>query len=78
MNAAQARKKATEISSRDTDDRYVAIKAMIQIAVEKGELSCCVYNKPIKKEVKKKLESEGYEIGPTETDRNETFTLIKW
>jgi hypothetical protein len=78
MNAAQARKKATEISNRDTDDRYVAIKAMIQQAVENGEFSCYVYNIPIKKEVKKKLENEGYKVEPTQSDRNETSTEIKW
>jgi hypothetical protein len=74
MNAAQARKKATEISNRDTDDRYVAIKAMIQQAVENGEFSCYVYNIPIKK----KLENEGYKVEPTQSDRNETSTEIKW
>jgi diphthamide synthase (EF-2-diphthine--ammonia ligase) len=78
MNAAQARKKATEIDNRDTDDRYVAIKAIIQIAVEKGEFSCYVYDVPIKKVVQKKLEAEGYKVGPSENDRNETLTKISW
>lgn len=78
MTAAQARKKAMEISKQDTDDRYTAIKAMIQQAVEKGELSCYVYNIPIKKEVKKMLEAQGYEVGPTEQDHNETYTIINW
>lgn len=78
MNAAEARQKATAIVTNEVDSQYAIIKKMISEAVGKGDFDCWIYNIPIKPEVRVKLIQEGYGIGPTQSDRNETLTQIKW
>jgi len=78
MTAAEARLKAIEVNTKDNDSQYSTIKDMISSAVGKGELDCWIYNLPIKTEVREKLIAEGYMVGPTLSERNETMTQIKW
>lgn len=78
MTAAEARAKATEVNTKDTNSQYATVKDMITQAVRKGELECWIYNVPIKTEVREKLIGEGYKVGPTQSDRGETMTQIKW
>lgn len=78
MTAAEARKKAITIRSEGVTQQYTIIKQMIETAVSKGELACCVYNAQIIKEVRAQLVSEGYKIEPTQTNRDESYTTITW
>lgn len=78
MTAAEARIKAIEKLTSDDDSQYATIKGMIGMAVNKGELECWVYNTPINPEVRSKLYLEGYGVGPTQSDRNESLTKITW
>lgn len=78
MTAAEARKKAIEVSTKDTESQYSIIKGLIYDAANKGEFYCNIYNVPIKQSVKDILVGEGYEIGPTVTNRNEVLTQIRW
>lgn len=78
MTAAEARQKAIEISTNDSDSQYSAIKQSISHAVNKGEFDCWIYDAAIKTEVREKLIAEGYKVGPTQSDRGETLTQIRW
>lgn len=78
MNATEARQKATEVNTNDEKSQYATIKEMIGEAVKKGEFDCWIYNAPIRTEVREKLMLEGYKVGPTQSDRGETLTQIKW
>lgn len=78
MHATLARRKATDFNTKEIDSQFSVIMKMIEGAVNKGEYECYVYNVPIKQSVKEKLESLGYTIGKTESDRNETLTKISW
>jgi hypothetical protein len=78
MTAAEARTKAAEVNTNDENSQYATIKEMIGEAVKKGEFDCWIYNTAIKTEVRAKLINEGYKVGPTQSDRGETLTQIKW
>lgn len=78
MTAAEARKKATEVLTNDVNSEYKIIKDMIMEHAGKGEYECWIYNTSIKSEVRVKLIAEGYKIGPTQSDRNESLTKINW
>lgn len=78
MTAAEARSKATEVNTKENNSQYATIKEMIATEVNKGETECWIYNIPIKSDVREKLISEGFFVGPTQSDRNETMTKIKW
>jgi hypothetical protein len=78
MTAAEARAIALEATNRDDSSQYTTIKNMIMEEAGNGNLACWIYNTSIRPAVKAKLEVEGYEVGPTESDRGETLTQIKW
>lgn len=78
MTAAEARKKATEISTNEINSQFAIIIGMIKEAVNKGEFETYVHNVSIKPEVRVKLATNGYSVGSPESDRNETYTKITW
>lgn len=78
MTAVEARQKATDVLTNDVNSEYTIVKAMISEHASKGEYECWIYNTSIKTEVRVKLIAEGYRVGPTQTDRNETSTKITW
>lgn len=78
MNAGEARKIATDKNITAKDSQYNIIIGMIRDASAKGKYEVWVYNTRILEPVRKKLLADGFLVGPTESDRNETSTKISW
>ena len=78
MNATEARKAATDKHITAKDSQYEIIQGMIREASNKGEYEVWVYNTAILKPVREKLESDGFLVGDTISDRNESLTKISW
>ena len=76
MNAQEAKLKAHRVNVDTANSQYSIIQDKISKAVEKGEYRTFMYES-IKKDVKEKLEFEGYEITDNFT-RNETTITISW
>jgi hypothetical protein len=78
MTAAEARKNATDKHLNAKDSQYNTIIGMIRDAANKGEYEVWVYNTSILQPVREKLTTDGFLVGPTQSDRNETLTKISW
>ena len=77
MNAKQAKEKALEVNTQNDLLQYAQIILMISNAANKGEYEIWYYES-IKADVKEKLISDGYNVGKTQFERNETMTKISW
>lgn len=73
MNAEQARLAAEKFEKKDFNE----IISLITTAAESGKYEMW-YNNVITDPVRKMLHAEGYIVGKTITDRNETLTKISW
>jgi len=76
MNAQEAKLKAHRVNVDTTNSQYSDIQARISKAVKEGKYETFMYESIIK-DVKEKLEFEGYEITDNFT-RNETTITISW
>lgn len=76
MNAKEAREKAKQ-SNVANGSQYSEIIKLISEASTKGEYSMFYYHS-INADVRQKLTEDGYEVGKTGFDRNESLTQIKW
>jgi len=77
MNAKQAKEKALAVNTDNGNSQYAQIVLMISNAANKGEYEMWFYEN-IKADVREKLISEGYNVGKTQFERNETMTKISW
>ena len=77
MNAKQAKEKALEVNTQNDLLQYAQIILMISNAANKGEYEIWYYES-IKADVKEKLISDGYNVGKTQFEINETMTKISW
>lgn len=77
MDAKEARKKALSITGKKERDQYDALKTVIELAVDKGELFARTYT-PIMPSVKRKLEEEGYDVEEHYDQRDGTTNTISW
>lgn len=78
MNAAEARRIATDNNFNGVKEQLANIMQMIADAANRGEFKVWVYNNPIKPEVKMRLEVDGYRVHTEQVDRNESATKITW
>jgi hypothetical protein len=77
MNAKEAREKALDITGAKEKEQYSAIKTVISIAVDNGELSVHTYT-PLLASVRRKLEKEGYTVNSYYDQRDGTTNTISW
>lgn len=77
MNAQEAKLRAHRVNVDAANSQYSIIQDKISKAVMKGEYRTFMYES-IKKDVKEKLESEGYHVSDNENFRNETTVRISW
>ena len=77
MNAQEAKLKAHRVNVDTTNSQYSEIQARISKAVKEGKYETFIYESIIK-DVKEKLESEGYHVSENENFRNETTITISW
>ena len=77
MNAKQAKEKAFAANTENGSSQYAQIILMISNAANKGEYEMWFYEN-IKSDVREKLISDGYNVGKTQHERNETMTKIGW
>jgi hypothetical protein len=77
MNAIQARQKALAVNTENGSNQYAQIISMISNAANKGMYEMWFFEK-IKSDVREKLKIEGYDVGRTQCERNETMTKISW
>jgi hypothetical protein len=77
MNAKEAKQKALAVNTEAENSQYAKIILMISNAVSRGEYEMWFYEN-IKEDVKNKLVEQGYDVGKTQFERNETMTKIKW
>jgi hypothetical protein len=78
MTASEAKQKADNKNITNKDSQYNIIVSMIREASNKGEYEVWVYNTAILQPVREILVSNGFLVGPTQSDRNETLTKISW
>lgn len=78
MTAAEARKVATDQNTNEINSQWSTIIDMIKQEAGKGKYEVWVYNTPILSVVREKLLTNGYKVGPTQTEQNETMTKIVW
>lgn len=77
MKASEARRLANETNTNATKSQYSSIMGLINKAVNAGEYEVHWYE-AMNSAVKDKLREEGYTVGNTQMDRNETITKISW
>jgi predicted PP-loop superfamily ATPase len=78
MNAQEARQKAKEFNTNATNSQYSDVKAEINEKVKKGKYECKYYDS-LRKDVKKKLEAEGYKINEFDGGQRDGMTItITW
>jgi len=77
MNAKEAREKSLRITGDKEKSQYNSIKARIEVAVDKGELSANYFSS-LMPAVNKKLLEEGYEVSSYFDLRDGTTVTIKW
>lgn len=77
MNAHEARRKATIVKTKEIDSQYADIKHRIDLAVADGKYETYFYESLIK-DVKLKLQVEGYKVCDYSGGMNETNTTISW
>lgn len=68
-------KKIADNASLNSD--YRRIMEQIKAIAEKGKYECWVYEN-ISDIVRDQLKKDGYEVGETQFDRNDTLTKISW
>lgn len=77
MTAQESREKAFKHNTESNTGQLLKIQNAISKAVQNGEYSCYVYES-LREDVRKKLVSDGFIVGQTQFDRNESMTLISW
>lgn len=77
MNAKDARNLASSVLTGENNSQLSEILSDIKTAANKGEFETWYY-KDIHPLVRSTLIDRGYGVEPTQFERNETMTKIKW
>ena len=77
MTAKEARLKAEQSKNNDFQKQLAVISARIDAAVKKGEMSINTYLY-VRDDVRRHLESLGYQVGKNLSFRNEDDCTISW
>lgn len=77
MNAKEARDTATSVLTGENNSQLAEILGAIKESVSAGKFEAWYYNS-IHEVVRTRLSEMGYEVLPTQYDRNEELTKIKW
>ena len=78
MKAEEAKRKALEFNTNETNSEYKKIMDSIISHSSRGDYECFFYS-GVKPDVRKKLVEEGYIVYPSQSGGpNETMTKITW
>lgn len=77
MTAKEAKQKAFEYNTQNSDSQLAKINAMISDAVSRGEYEI-IFGEEIKPDIRNHLVEQGYYVGITHNAINNVHVWIKW